>query len=120
MQKNLRQIRVHGLPKPPVSCQEIVAAFSRDDIRDKFGFSHHKEKRKLFYNGSYENRSFSYCVFSSANSIKLIHEVVQPDSRTILMDATFAIVPLGCFKQILIIYGAYSGKVSDMILLLYE
>lgn len=117
MQRNLRQIRVQGLPKPPATCKEIESAFDRVEIREKFGFSCHKENREVFYNGCYENRSFSYCVFSSAKSIKLIQQHVLPENRKILMDATFGIVPLGCFKQILIIYASYSGKVIELILI---
>lgn len=113
MQRNLRQIRVKGLPKPPADCTEIEEAFDRSDIREKFGFTLHKESREVFYNGCYQNRSFSYCIFSSAKSIRLIDEHVSPENRTILMDATFSIVPLGCFSQILIIYAAYSGKVIE-------
>lgn len=113
IQRNLRQIRVKGLPKPPANCSDIEEAFNRMEIREKFGYTHHKDTKEVFYNGSYENRSFSYCVFSSAKSIKLIQDHVRAENRTILMDATFSIVPLGCFKQILIIYASYSGKVIE-------
>lgn len=111
MARNLRQIRVKGLPKPPADCNEIDEAFKRADILEKFGFTLHKENKERFYNGCYQNRSFSYCIFSSMRTIKLIQQHVTPENRTILMDATFSIVPSGCFTQILIIYAAYSGKV---------
>lgn len=117
MQRNLRQIRVQGLPKPPMNCSEIESAFESKNIREKFGFTYHKDNQEIFYNGCYENRSFAYCVFSSIKTIKLIQEHVQSDNRTILMDATFSIVPLGYFKQILIIYAAYGGKVNELNLL---
>lgn len=115
MQRNLRQIRVQGLPKPPATCKEIESAFERAEIREKFSYTHHKDRKEVFYNGCYENKSFSYCVFSSKKSIINIQNHVPVENRTILMDATFAIVPLGCFTQILIIYASYSGKVIDLI-----
>lgn len=33
---------------------------------------------------------------------------------TIIMDATFSIVPVGSFNQLLIIYGVYIEKVSEI------
>lgn len=110
IKRNLRQLRVHGLPKPPTNCSEIKEAFENENVHEKFGFSKHQNREK-FFNGCYENKSFSYCVFSSMTTIKLIEKHVNRDNMIILMDATFKIVPLGKFTQILIIYAAYSGKV---------
>lgn len=110
IKRNLRQLRVHGLPKPPTNCVEIQEVFEKNNIREKFGFSKH-QKREDIYNGCFESKSFSYCVFSSMTTIKLIEKHVIRENMTILMDATFNIVPLGCLKQILIVYAEYSGKV---------
>lgn len=111
IKRNLRQLRVHGLPKPPTNCAEIKEVFEKNNIFEKFGYSKHQNREK-FYNGCFENKSFSYCVFSSMTTIKLIEKHVIRENLTILMDGTFKIVPLGCFKQILIIYAEYSGKVN--------
>lgn len=118
MQRNLRLLRSKSLPQSPLDCSGIDIAFARSDIMEKFGFSKHQSKREKFFHGTVSNRSFSFCVFASINTIKLIQENVRPTKRVILMDATFKIVPISCFTQILIIHAQYNNKIYPMIYVL--
>ena len=49
---------------------------------------------------------------SSQKIIKLITENIPPENRKYLIDATFNIVPRGCFNQLLIIYTKYIDDIS--------
>lgn len=64
-----------------------------------------------FYNGAVESDDYSFCVFSSKTSIELFSSRIKHGERIMMMDGTFAVVPIGSFDQLLIIYGVYMEKV---------
>lgn len=118
MQRNLRLLRSKGLPPSPLNTVDINIAFSRADIMDKFGYTLHERKREKFFQGTFSNDLFSFCVFASINTIKLIKESTRPENLTILMDGTFKVVPISCFSQLLIIYAQYNNKIYPMVYVL--
>ncbi|XP_073825748.1 uncharacterized protein [Musca autumnalis] len=62
---------------------------------------------------------FNYCIFSSRKSIDIIKENI-PFGRTYLVDATFSIVPQGCFKQTLVIYIQYFDDIIPIFFILMD
>lgn len=68
-----------------------------------YGQAHHVNKKYRFFDAAIESPDHSFCVFSSKATIELILEKMPPAEREILMDATFRIVPIGQFKQLLIL-----------------
>lgn len=50
-------------------------------------------------------------MFSSRKIVRLIEEL-PPADRHILMDATFKIVPIGEFKQLLVLYARIKNEVT--------
>lgn len=115
MQRNLRLLRSKGLPPSPLNPAEIDIAFSRTDIMDKFGYTLHNTKKEKFFHGTFSNESFSFFVFASINTIKLIQQNTQPRNLTILMDGTFKVVPISNFNQLLIIYAQYNTKIYPIV-----
>lgn len=102
------------LPKNPVTCNDVLSCFQDNDIMNNFGYSLHNEKH-LFYNGLIETPTYSFCVFSSKMSINLMQSHIPIERRHILMDATFKIVPIGPFNQLLIIYVNCIKKVFRIV-----
>lgn len=56
--------------------------------------------------------------FASSEIINLIEKNIPIGSRDYLMDATFRIVPVGCFRQLLVIYIAYQKQIFPLIYIL--
>lgn len=106
-ESTLQKIRKASLPKNPLSCNEISALFDDTRMMNLIGIT---KDQKPFYNGVDENENHAFCVFSSYSSIKLFQ---KNGMDTIIMDATFSIVPVGIFTQLLIIYGVYIEKVCN-------
>lgn len=111
MERNLRRIKNHSFPASPTSGDEIIEIFSSEDMINSFGKTKH-ESPTLFYKGTICNKSYTCTFFASDHIISLIGENIERNRRKYLMDATFKIVPVGCFSQILIIYVP-DGYVSD-------
>lgn len=99
-ESTLQKIRNSAIPKNPTSCDEIAKLFDDEQLMNLIGIS---KDGKPFYNGVVQSIEFCFCVFSSYTSISLFkkHKL-----------ETFAVVPIGTFKQLLIIYGVYIEKVS--------
>lgn len=108
VERGLQLLRSAALPKNPANCDEIAEMFSREDIMKLIGTT---KDGKVFYNGVFESNEYSFCVFSSESSIKLYCSHVKYGDRTIMMDGTFDVVPIGSFDQLLIIYAVYMEKV---------
>lgn len=111
IKSTLYRKRQAKVPKNPQSVSEIIDHFDNTEIFDAFGTSLHQEK-SAFYDFSFENRQFSYCIFSSKRCIHLIQDKIPINERHILMDATFKVVPKSPFTQLLIIYVRYHKKVG--------
>lgn len=108
VERSLQLIRSAALPKNPTNADEIAKMFQRNDIAKMLGTT--KDGRP-FYNGVFESDDFSFCVFSSQSIIEQYCERVKYGDRHIMMDGTFAVVPIGSFNQLLIIYAVYLEKV---------
>lgn len=116
VERGLQVLRSAALPKNPTNADEIAKMFQRDDIAKLLGTT--KDGRP-FYNGVFESDDFSFCVFSSESTIKQYCERVKYGDRHIMMDGTFAVVPIGSFNQLLIIYAVYLEKVKSKPLVLF-
>lgn len=104
----LQLIRNSVLPKNPTTCDDIAKIFEREDIMKLLGTT---KDGKAFYNGVFECEECSFCVFSSKGSIELFSSRVKYGDRVIMIDGTFAVVPIGSFDQLLIVYAVYMEKV---------
>lgn len=117
--RTLQRLKRGVLPKNPTSVEEIVAAFNDEAIAKTYGRTLHKDNNFAFYDGAIETKKYSFCVFSSKETVRLIEENIPMSEREILMDATFRIVPVGPFKQLLILYIRRYKKVCFYLLFLF-
>lgn len=111
-ERTFQRIKKGSLPANPTTVAEIIAAFEKDSIMTSYGESLHVDKTYRFFDGAFEAPDHSFCVFSSKATIELVLEKMTPAERHILMDATFRIVPIGPFKQMLILYIRKNKQVS--------
>lgn len=96
IRRGLQYIASKNFVSSPKCPLEVVEAFNLQNVWESYGLS---------------QQDIAYCIFSSQKSIKLIEENILPVKRTFLMDATFKIVPRGCFTQLLVIYIEYMEEV---------
>lgn len=90
-----------------MSGEEIIAAFENEGTMTSFGYSKHDNSTPL-YKGTIMDGVKYICTFlASETIIDMIKENIEPERRKYMMDATFKIVPVGVFKQLLIIYVEY-------------
>lgn len=107
---------------------EIAEAFEESAVFETYGTSLQTKdldgndliEKYDFFDQIVENKkkTFSFCVFSSKVTLELIKRDIPIQDRHILMDATFRIVPVGPFKQLLIIYIRKHHKVIFMMILI--
>lgn len=118
-QRNCQKIKRGTIPKNPGNIDEIIAAFEDPKIMQAFGMSAHEgDKKCKFFDGAIQKKHHCFCVFSSKTIINLVHKHIPVDERHILMDATFKIVPVGEFSQLLILYIRIKYEVSNYYLFL--
>lgn len=110
-ERTLQLIRDKTIPKNPTNCGEIFNAFQDETILNTLGRSKHVDK-SIFFDGVVEKNTHSFCVFSSKFAISLIQSHIEPARRHFMVDATFKVVPVGPFYQLLILYCAYIKCVS--------
>lgn len=96
-------------PKTPLN---VIESFQLESVWNNFGLSKDEVNPRHFYTACIFENEYSFCLFSSLKSIDLVKENIPPGNRTYLMDATFSMVPQGCFKQHLVIYILYFDEVS--------
>lgn len=108
-ERGLQMIRSDSLPKNPLNCNDISKMFERKDTIELLGTT---KTGDIFYNGSMEGNDYGFCVFSSPQIITLYQTRIKYGERVIMMDGTFAIVPVGSFDQLLVIYAVYLEKVN--------
>lgn len=119
IERGLQKIKQGTMPKTPQTVQDIIKEFAKDDISDAYGCSLHTHdynkveltEKYQFFDTAVERATYSFCVFSSKATIKLINQHIPQNERNILMDATFRICPNGPFKQLLILYIRKHRKV---------
>lgn len=76
-----------------------------------FGMTAHDDPEQFFDDAIRdEQNGHAFCVFSSKKTIRLIEEL-PPSERHVLMGATFKIVPIGEFKQLLVLYIRIKNEV---------
>lgn len=108
------QARRAALPKGAKTVQEIIDAFEKDFIRETYGFTYRpniNDTKSAFFKHAYECAEFAFCVFSSDDIVKAIEQNVEVSQRRLYSDATFKIVPVGIFKQLLIVFCELLGYV---------
>lgn len=111
MERQLRRIKNQTFPASPTNGNEIITIFSDVEMLNLFGKTKHDEPA-IFYKGTLVHRDYTCTFFASDKIIAMIGENLDPNNRKYLMDATFKIVPVGCFSQILIMYIECLGHVS--------
>lgn len=109
-ERNLQMIRNSALPKNPVDPIDIENLFKRNDALELLGKT---REGSLFYDGIIEGVDYSACFFSSKKSIEIYEINEAYGHRRIMIDGTFDAVPVGEFKQLLIIYAIYMEKASE-------
>lgn len=108
-ERALQLIRCDALPKNPLDASHISNMFDRNDVLELLGKT---KGGQLFFDGILEGPDYSECFFSSKKSIEIFETNELPGERKIMIDGTFDVVPLGSYKQLLIIYAVYMGKVN--------
>lgn len=96
----------------PQTALELIYAFQKENIWNSFGKSiEENNSNTAFFKACIIEEHYSYCIFASEKSIKLIKENIAPSNRRYLIDGTFSVVPKSCFKQLLIVYIEYFNQV---------
>lgn len=111
IKRGLQYIVSKGLVTSPKTAVQVIEAFNLENIWTFYGITKDETNPKSFFTACIIEEKFSFCLFSSLKTINLIKENIPPAKRTYLMDATFKIVPQGCFKQLLVIYIEYFEEV---------
>lgn len=114
MSRNLHKIRSKSLPPCPKDISQIVDAFQKEYVRNNYGLTIRNEAapRTLFFRRAFEGDDFAYCMFVSQDIVEAIKEHIAVENRQYYLDGTFAVVPMGIFKQLLIIHINFMGQVS--------
>jgi hypothetical protein len=110
MERNLRRCKLQSFPSSPLNAASVTESFQLGNVNRIFGQSRHDVPRQ-FYKGSLVKPSFECTFFASESIIEIIKTSIPKGKRQYFLDATFKIVPFGSFKQILILYVEYIGKV---------
>lgn len=95
----------------PKNALQIIEAFNLENIWYSFVITKDDANPRHFYTACIIDEKYFFCLFSSLKAIDLVKENISHEKRTYLMDATFEIVPQGCFKQLLVIYIEYFDEV---------
>lgn len=110
MSRNLDRLKNNTFSKQPLTAQEIICSFNREDILKKYGYNLSGKDR--FYINTVDVRDeYSFTVFASIQSIKIIEYAIAPNERHYLLDGTFKIVPRSNFYKLLIIAIEYKNDV---------
>lgn len=109
MERTLRRYKSNTFPSSPMNGAGVMEVFQRANVNEAFGCSRH-DKPTQFYKGTQLKADFENTFFASEQIIEMIKTNI-PINRHYLMDATFKIVPIGSFRQLLVLYIEYIGKV---------
>lgn len=115
--RNLKKISNATLPKSPITCEEIIDAYTIESVMANYGMTLQDETdadalpSSEFYKTAYKNKGFSYVVFASQNIINSIADV-SVKKRKFLMDATFKVCPYGIYNQLLVVYVEHLNEVN--------
>lgn len=103
IRRGLQYIVSNNFIVAPKNVVQVIEAFQQESIWKSFGLSE---------DCLYRRESVSYCLFPSLKSMDLIKENISSGNRTFLMDATFNMVPQGCFNQNLV-YIQYFNEIKS-------
>lgn len=92
-------------PKSPSTVKDVLAAFE-ENVNEPFFGKYHKK--------TVVGEGFAFSIFCSEIMLHRIERTIT-DERVLLTDATFRAVPIGPFKQLLIIYIAYDSTVINVV-----
>lgn len=92
-------------PKSPRTVEDVLAAFRENENELFF---------RKYYKKTVVGEDFAFSIFYSEKMLHRIETTIA-DERELLIDATFRAVPIGRFKQLLIIYIAYDSTVINVI-----
>lgn len=121
--RNLKKKSTNARPPSPKTCEEIIEAFKKEDVKANYGMTLHDgtDEDKLqsteFFKTAYECKAFSYCVFASENILNAVKKM-PVHKRRFMMDATFKIVPFGMYNQFLVIYIEHLGETTPFLYVL--
>lgn len=113
--RTLRRMKNRVFPKSPANIEDLNREFDKEHIKSAFGTT---TDDKPFYYGSISNEKSSCAIFGSQEIMDNIEKNIPTQDRVYLMDATFKIVPMGFFTQLLLIYIAYKGSVYPFLYIL--
>lgn len=113
MSRNLRRIKKTVRPKNPKTVDALIDEFKKPSVMSKFGLNSRKNER--FYINTVQRKTFSFTIFASVQIMSLIEKHVKPMDRRYLIDGTFQLVPIGFFRQLLIIHIEYMNDVSNQL-----
>lgn len=113
MQRNLRRIKVAAMPKAPQKPTDFIEIFGKKHHMKEYGMCESIPEQP-FYQTTILETDFQYTVFCSLPIASVIKNI-ESDDRHYLTDATFSVVPLCGYKQLLIIYFGYQRHVSSAI-----
>lgn len=105
-------------PKSPTSADELHDAFDKPEIMEAFGYSRIEGSRGKFYKGTIWKEQKGCAFFASDSVIELIEKHVPSEKRDYACDSTFRIVPVGCFRQLLIIHVKFQRRMIPLIYVL--
>lgn len=110
MSRNLDRLKNDTFPKQPFTAQEIIRDFQHKEIMIRFGYNLSGNDR-FYINTVHIPDEYSFSIFASIQSIKLMGEVIATNKRNFLLDGTFKVVPRSEFYQLLIISIEYKSDV---------
>lgn len=119
-ERQLQRIRNSGVPTAPKTIDDIIKQFDRPEIFDAYGKTKHTDGREIFLDHIHKGSDFCCMIFSSKRIMTLIKTHIKPEQRKYHIDATFYIVPYGCFKQLLILHLHKFDTVHPFIFILMD
>lgn len=96
----INKLKIGKYPTSPTSHEDVIHQFEDMDVKHMYG---------KYYKHTQNERDFAFTIFYSQKMIDRMKRI--SDSREILIDATFRVVPKGPYKQLLIFYMAYKNNV---------
>lgn len=106
----INKLKIGKYPASPKNSEDVNIKFQDYKIKNEFG---------KYYRSTQNGDAFSFTIFYSKKMVNRMKRYIN-DQREILIDATFQVVPMGPFKQLLILYVAYKKNVCISIELTYQ
>lgn len=113
IQRNLQYLANKKFIISPKTPADVSRAFQDEEILKTFGYTKHTGiDASTFFKICFDSKDFAYCLFCSDKMINMLKENVAFNTqKKVLVDGTFSVLPIGCFKQLLIIHIEYFEKV---------